>query len=330
MNPSPDALHFKSVTYGGQASGPRLIVTGAVHGNETCGTKAILRVMADVDDGRLAIAAGAVTFVPVTNPLAWAKGERAGDRNLNRNLSPTDRPLDFEDRVANWLCPLLARHDVLIDLHSTRAKNPPFAMLGPPDNDGPLQPFRHAALERGLALRLGVHRFVDGWLDTYAKGVERRVRLQERTGTRPDSLNADPRYGVGTTEYMRSAGGAALTLECGQHDDPQSPEVGYRAILNVLAHLGISRAAPPAPVDSYEYLSLVDVIDRAHEADAFSREWSSFNPLRKGDAIGTRHDGTPVLAPEDGYIVFPDAKALPGNEWFYLARARPAGSLVPP
>ena len=32
-------LHpFKSITYRGTAPGPRLIITGAVHGNEVCGT----------------------------------------------------------------------------------------------------------------------------------------------------------------------------------------------------------------------------------------------------------------------------------------------------
>ena len=41
----------------------------------------------------------------------------------------------------------------------------------------------------------------------------------------PSALELDPRYGVGTTEYMRSVGGCALTLECGSHDDPASIEV---------------------------------------------------------------------------------------------------------
>ncbi len=318
----PDSLHFHSLTYAGLAPGPRLAVTGAVHGNETCGTQAIRRVVADLDGGRLAIAAGSVSFVPVTNPLAYAKGERAGDRNLNRNLAPTDHPVDFEDRVANWLCPLLSRHDILLDLHSTRARNPAFAMLGPRDNRGMLQPFRHEARERALALRLGVHRFVDGWLETYAKGVARRVARHQGASTRAAALNTDPKYGVGTTEYMRSVGGCAITLECGQHEDPQAPEVGYRAILNAMAHLGLTKGPAPAAVTDFEYLSLVDVIDREHDRDAFSREWSSFDRLAKGDLVGTRHDGTPVLAPEDGYIVFPDHKSLAGNEWFYLARPR--------
>ena len=30
---------FKSISYAGPRPGPRLIVTGAVHGNETCGTQ---------------------------------------------------------------------------------------------------------------------------------------------------------------------------------------------------------------------------------------------------------------------------------------------------
>jgi hypothetical protein len=51
--------------------------------------------------------------------------------------------------------------------------------------------------------------------------------------------------------------------------------------------------------------------------------------LKKGDLIGARHDGAKVLAPQDGFILFPDAKALPGNEWFYLARPRARSELLP-
>ena len=69
-------LQFKSINYTGLGKGPRLIITGAVHGNETCGTKAILRVMAEIDSGKLLVANGSVTFVPVTNPLAFARGTR--------------------------------------------------------------------------------------------------------------------------------------------------------------------------------------------------------------------------------------------------------------
>ena len=192
MPPAPPP--FRSLAYEGLSPGTRLAILGAVHGNETCGTRAIERITREIDAGELAISAGSVTFVPVVNPLAYAKAERAGDRNLNRNLFPTPEPVDFEDRVANVLCPLLARHDALLDLHSTRGRTEAFALVGPPDNDGAVEPFRHSGPERALARRLGVKRFVEGWMSTYARGAERRAR-EGRKGP-----NADARYGVGTTE----------------------------------------------------------------------------------------------------------------------------------
>jgi uncharacterized protein len=310
---------FESIHFSATTPGPRLIVTGAVHGNETCGTVAIRRVLQDIDQGRIALVAGQVTFVPVTNPLAYERGQRHGDRNLNRKLAPTGEPREFEDHVANWLCPLLAHHEVLLDLHSFHTPGEPFAMVGPPDNDGPLEPFRHAAQEEALAVRLGVRRIVDGWLGTYAAGVERRRARHAGSGELALDLDAD--YGVGTTEYMRRMGGWGFTLECGQHEDPRAPEVAYRAIVNALAHLRLIDAAPPAPAAEVEALSLFEVIDKTDADDRFARDWSSFDAVRAGELVGTRRDGTPVRAESDSRIVFPNPAAQAGQEWFYLARA---------
>ena len=55
--------------------------------------------------------------------------------------------------------------------------------------------------------------------------------------------DADPSYGIGTTEYMRSQGGYAITLECGQHQDPAGPEVAYQAMHSIKA--GIKDALSP-------------------------------------------------------------------------------------
>ena len=177
-----ESLHFQSITFTGLAPGTRLVVLGAVHGNETCGTQAIRRVIAEIEAGRLAIVAGTVTFVPVANPLAYARRQRIGDRNLNRKLVPTGTPTEFEDRVAGWLCPLLAQHDALLDLHSFHTPGEPFVMLGPEDNQGALEPFARAAEETALARALGVRRFIDGWLDTSRRPPMSRVM---RTGDMP-------------------------------------------------------------------------------------------------------------------------------------------------
>jgi predicted deacylase len=259
-----------------------------------------------------------VTFVPVTNPLAYAEHRRAGDRNLNRKLQPTDTPREFEDDVANWLCPLLAAHEVLLDLHSFRTPGLPFVFIGPPDNAGPLEPFAQAAREQALALRLGVERVVDGWLATYAAGIARR---RELAAAAPAAvLDLDPAYGVGTTEYMRSVGGCAVTLECGQHDDPRAVDVGYGAIVNTLAHLGLIEASEPAPAARVEALSLCEVVDKTSDGDVFAKAWKSFDRVAAGERIGTRGDGAAIDAAFDGVIVFPNAGAQAGQEWFYLAR----------
>ena len=297
--------------FAGLGPGPKLIVLGALHGNGVAGTRGIEQVLAELDAGQWRIERGGLTLVPVTNALAYAQGTRNGQRNLNRRLLPTSDPRDHEDRIANLLCPWLAAHDVLLDLHSFRSPGEPFVMRGPADNDGALEPFAQAQAEGRLAMHLGPTRVVDGWMSAYAQGALRR-----RARGLPD---ADASYGIGTTEYMRSQGGYALTLECGQHADAAGPGVAYRAIKQAVACLGLADL-PPAPARGpFERLSLVTVIDREHADDRFAREWKSFDALRAGDLIATRHDGSPLRAERDGRIVFPDPGAQPGREWFYLA-----------
>ncbi|MCB0978556.1 MAG: succinylglutamate desuccinylase/aspartoacylase family protein [Acidimicrobiales bacterium] len=290
--------------------GPRLIVTGAVHGNEVCGTVAIREVVKEFSTARRRLDRGMVTFVPVCNPVAYAAGRREGDGNLNRNFAPTEHPATVEERIANHLAPLLAEHDVLVDLHSFRTPGKPFVFVGPEDNDGDLEPFTHAATEAALALAVGPDRFVYGWLPTYATGAVKRE------GGRVE-------YGIGTTEYMRSVGGAAITVECGQHEDPEAPSRARRAIDNALAVLGLEADGPadlPDPARSVELIELHEVHDRLHPDDRFSGQWRSFDRIAAGQAIAERADGT-VLAPEEeSYVVFPNPDTRVGSEWFYLGR----------
>jgi predicted deacylase len=299
--------HLRVHQFAGLAPGPKLLVTAAVHGNEVAGVGAIERVMRMLDEGRLTLLKGTLTMIPIVNPLAHRLQRREGERNLNRNLRVNPIPQDFEDRVANRLCPWIAASDVLLDLHSFNNPGPAFAMMGPRDNDGELEPFRHQAAETALALAVGTSRIVEGWLSTYALGLKRRAG-KAADGSRRMALQQDPHYGVGTTEYMRSTGGYCITLECGQHADPQGPEVAFKAILRTLALLGM--VAPAG----------IELADRESLDDRFERAWASFDAVAAGERIGTRADGTPVLAPAGGRIVFPNNNAEPGHEWFYLAK----------
>jgi len=303
-------------TFASLNPGPRLLVLGGVHGDETCGTVGIERVLAELDGGALQLLRGQLTLLPVANPLARRRLQREGERNLNRLFKPSEAPADYEGRVTNVLCPLIERHDVLLDLHSFQSEGEAFAMIGPRDNTGPLEPFARAAEEGLLALHLGTPIVVEGWLDIYAAGL-----AQRSAGVAVDEDAID--FGRGTNEYIRNCGGYGVTLECGQHRDPKAPEVAWRAIRRALALLGMAElpqgmpAAPPSPP---QLLRLASVTDRLHEEDGFVRDWATFDAVQRGEPIGMRHDGTLVSAPDDGFIVFPNALALPGAEWFYFAR----------
>jgi uncharacterized protein len=303
--------------------GPKLIVLGAVHGNEVCGAVAIARVLAEFAQGKIKLQRGQVSFVPVVNALAYAKGQREGDRNLNRDFRPAVVPLDNEDRIANLLAPLLAEHDALLDIHSFKSQGQAFIFAGPENNEGALEPFKRQLEEESFAAALGPRRIVHGWLPAYELGVKRRA-------------NDKVSYGVGTTEYMRAAGGYAVTLECGNHADPLAPVVAYQAIHRALKHLSLVAELPTdfSPASgALEVLEMYEVIDRLQEGDQFVQSWTSFDALSQDQVIAHRQasasdqstptptaTSTPIRAPQAGRIVFPNAGAALGREWFYLAR----------
>lgn len=312
MTEPPDFLRIHA--YQSLQFGPRLIVLGGVHGDETCGSAGIERIVAALDAGSLQLLRGQLSLVPVANPLARRRLRREGERNLNRLFRPTapgDAPGDYEARITDLLCPLLDRHEVLLDLHSFQSEGEAFAMIGPRDNQGTLEPFARAFEEGQLALHLGTPRVVEGWLDIYASGLAQRGQAADEAALA---------FGWGTNEYMRSRGGYGVTLECGQHEDPSAPEVAYRAILSTLRLLGMIEPDPAvSPPLAPSLLRLVSVTDRLHQEDQFVREWATFDAVARGEAIGVREDGSVLHADRDGFIVFPNAEALPGTEWFYFA-----------
>ena len=299
----PEVLHWQ--TWTALAPGPSLVVLGAVHGNERCGAHATARVIDDLTHGRLRLQRGRLTLVPVANPLAFAQDTREGERNLNRRFLPQAAPQDFEDRITRQLAPLLAQHEVLLDLHSFHTPGVPFAMVGPRNNSGTREPFARAVEEMALARALGAPQVVEGWLEVYDRAAALR-------GETPDD------EGIGTNEYMRSQGGYAVTLESGQHEDPQAVEVAYQAIQGALRHLGLADVPAPAPFTGLA-TGLKDVVLRESPDDRLARDWRSFDPIRAGELIGVRADGTQVLAPYSGCVLFPYPEAEVGGEWFYLA-----------
>jgi hypothetical protein len=198
---------------------------------------------------------------------------------------------------------------MLLDVHSFTGEGVPFVFFGPDDNHGTLEPFRHGATEAAFAACLGVDLMIHGWLDIYVRLIAARERLNL------------PRLavteGFGTTEFMRFAGGYGVTLECGRHDDPASVDVGYKAIRNVLAHLGLTDEPAPAPAQR-TVVHMDDLVICEAEGDRVEGSWKTGDRVAKGTPIARRADGSVVTMPRDGFIIFPNPKAKPGEGICYL------------
>ena len=112
-----------------------LLILAAIHGNETAGTAACLRLMEELSCEHIKIKKGRLTIVPVCNPEAYRRDVRSVEENLNRVMTMHENPATYEQRLANEICPLIKDNRVILDLHSTHCEGDvPFAFCDYPDN----------------------------------------------------------------------------------------------------------------------------------------------------------------------------------------------------
>ena len=311
---------MKIIKYASLNAGPKLIITGAVHGNQKAGAEAIAMAMDFLDQNELT--RGSVTFVPVVNEKAYELNERGAPTNLNRDLKILATPITNEEKIATRLCPELAANDVLLDLHSFKVGDEPFALIGPRNNIDTPEPFRFASEEEDIVKVLGVRTIAFGWLASNAFNSfdDNAFYSDTEAFTPPDPLS-NIRFAVGTTEYTRSNGGYACTLECGQHADPNAKNVGYNAILNALQLLNMldRDVAPPKP--DYRCIEMQAPMFRTCEEETLAPDFKNFSPIAKGQAL-TYKDGAPKkVALQDGFIMFPGYASGVGEKMGYFATA---------
>lgn len=107
---------LKTITYGNDASGPHLFITGGVHGDEFEPMIA-LRQLAGHLAGQMIH--GRVTLVPVVNEPAFARGHRMADDQLDLARTCPGRPDgSVTERIAHALSALIRSADYYIDLHT--------------------------------------------------------------------------------------------------------------------------------------------------------------------------------------------------------------------
>jgi predicted deacylase len=113
--------------YRASARGPKILVTGAVHGDEVTSSAALWHAAEQLADW---ITAGSVTLIPCVNVLAVRASQRQVPlENIDLNRRFPGRPDGLlADRIAHALTGLLEEHDALIDVH-TAGWSVPFVLL---------------------------------------------------------------------------------------------------------------------------------------------------------------------------------------------------------
>lgn len=276
-----DVLLFDS-----QKPGPTLLVFGAIHGNEKCGTHAIGRAVMEMRSGIFKLNAGKLILVPICNPEAYRRDARYVEANLNRVIKHWPKPLRYEHNLANELVKLIDQCDVLLDLHSYSSGKRPFLFL---DNDGQAQ--------KDFASALNIPYWVTGWNDMYAN--------------QPHLLQGD------TTTYAFSKNKMALLIECGLHEDPQAAITGYKALRGALAYYKMAEPFENARGEPPTVTRMAAMLVKEKEGK-FLKDWQHLDPVSKGMPILRYDDGGIYTSPVDGVILLPGKKTKLGEEWVYF------------
>ena len=94
---------FKTIVFKHENEGKNILILGAVHGNETAGTKAQYEIIDEIKQGKHHLQSGLITFIPIVNEQAYQKDMRGIDDNLNRVIKFHENPKTNEEKIANQL-----------------------------------------------------------------------------------------------------------------------------------------------------------------------------------------------------------------------------------
>jgi succinylglutamate desuccinylase len=271
-----------SISLGNSTSKPHLVVGSAVHGDEIGSIPAIIDfIQATLQNP---ITKGRITFF-LGNKPAIELNKRFVDFDLNRILGVSGS--SPEHSRANELATLLETADFFIDLHQTiqPTKSPFYISLDHPST-------------------LAFAEFLDA-TDVFVVDHE---------------LPADQ---LSTEQYTLKKGKPALSIEIGPIGmNPESHLTTQRLLEAVRRLVEDPNAAQKkfsnkisAKLKKYR---MAYQVKYQSPDDRLLAGWKNFDPINRGQILGTRAQGEPILSPESGHIFFPkypDAKLtkLPKN-----------------
>ncbi len=229
----------------------------------------------------LKIDRGEVQFV-LGNLRAIERNVRQTDMNLNRVFRPDADLSDKEKETYEYnrsreLMKILDKSDYLLDIHSFSNK------IGTPFIICEPKSF-------DVAKKLPFDLVSNGW----------------------DKLEPG-----GTDYYMNKIGKNGICVECGQHSDDKSVAKAKESVFSFLKIMGIIDDPKIEVAEREQRKVEVNYIYITKSDFRPSRDFFDFEPIKKGELIGT--DGnSEIKALVDGYIIFCKKCEVGGKEAFLI------------
>lgn len=288
-------ITLTSRQFNGDKTGPRLLVTGGVHGDEFEPILAVRRLIRFFSDENPLIQ-GEITLIPVVNEAAFFRGHRcAGEDGLDlARTCPGRADGSITEQVAFALSEKIRQSDAYIDLHTGGTELSVLPLTGYSLVSDPqiLETQRRMAREFNLPLIWGTAANLEG---------------------RSMSVARDAGVPAIYAEYLGSATATTAGIEA-----------YFDGVLNVMAGFGMIRRTPPASrvtqvvEDSRPGSGHMQVCHPAPIDGCFEPSFALGDSVVKGQPVGRVLDLTgeidrPVPAEETGRLIvlrtFPRVRA---------------------
>ncbi len=123
-----EKTELKSITCQGNRPGPKLLITGGVHGDEFEPMAAIRRLAGQIDREELS---GQVKLIPLVNEEAFLLGSRTASDGLDlARTCPGNPDGSITERIAHELSGHIRQADYYIDLHTGGTKMSIYPLAG--------------------------------------------------------------------------------------------------------------------------------------------------------------------------------------------------------
>lgn len=265
--------------------GEKVLVLGAIHGNEVAGPIACEKLMEKLNSGEIKLLKGSLSLVSVANPKAHEKDVRQIEENLNRVINFWEKPDTYEKKLGVEVATLIDSHDYMLDIHSTHnAGDVPFSFLDYP-SEGNMK----------LVDAMEVDFVISGWPDVY--------------GSQEEIID------FSTEKFAHVVNKYGVTLEAGYHKDPKAIDLAYNSILNFLKNLKMIEGG--FHKRDKKIVKMTQIVIKEKEGKLVE-DFKHLDFISKGTLIAQCDDGENFYAQEDCYMIIPNHKAEIGAEWYYL------------